>query len=891
MRVRCPHCDIRFQVSDQHAGKTGRCPNPECRKIIRVPSNPASKSPATPDEHAPPEVPAAPKVPARRKTSIVETSRKTSSSRRPIVLLAACVGAVVILGLVWTIQLGRSSAGLENTAVAAGAPDLERDTSETVEVAVIEPIPAASYEKDLLPFVQKYCSDCHGSDEPEGDFAIDRYTNLASILNDRQVWSKVLKLIELGAMPPSSAEQPSVEERNAAVAWLDHQLFYVDCNQPQDPGRVTVRRLNKTEYNNTVNALLGIDFKPAENFPSDDVGHGFDNIGDVLTVPPLLIEKYLAAAESIAEATLKKKSPVYVEAPFSQDRVQLSGGVQANESRLVFVSHGKATLTLKFPRQGEYLLRLAARQDRGGNEPAKMEIRVDNKPIKTIEVPNYRSPADFSFPLTLDAGEHSISIAFINDFYDLNQKQGFRDRNLHVSKASIEGPAEMTDEDRLQMPLIKYVPNQNRTAEDAARMNLAAFLPRAFRRPVTDDEIAKYAQLVKLAMDQEGTFEEGMGVALQAILVSPDFLFRVEGGRRIENNVEMLDDYALASRLSYFLWSSSPDDELMELAAANRLHEPDVLKEQTLRMLQDPRSDQLIENFAGQWLGLRKLVTSEVDPNPKLFPGFNEKIRLALWKETELYFGSIVREDRSIFDLLTARYTYLNEDLAKFYGIEGVTGPEFRRVDLKDDSHRIGLLTHGSVLTLTSYPNRTSPVKRGEWVLSVLMGDEPPPPPPVVPGLEQTSTANPKLSLRESLELHRADPGCASCHKTMDAIGFGLENFDAVGRWRTEDRGMPIDASGVLPGGESFNGPEELVGVLMEKRDQFARCFVEKLMTYAIGRGIEWYDRCTIDSILAELESNDRFSTVVLEIVQSAPFQSRRPHPTPTADNPQTIIQ
>lgn len=896
MRVRCPHCDIRFQTSDQNAGKKGRCPNPECRQVIRVPSLPTSQYLG--EDEAPPVPENVQPLPRKKSQGVSgqrvsgqKTGQKKSLSRRTIAILGTIAGAVALSAVVWFSLSARSNSEPQiNSIAAAGSLPSNLEMEETVTVAAVDPVPQASYEKDLLPFIQKYCSDCHGSEEPEGDFSIDRYADLQGILKDRTVWSKVLKLIELGAMPPTDGEQPTDEERNEAIAWLDHQLFYVDCNQPQDPGRVTVRRLNKTEYNNTVNALLGIDFKPAENFPSDDVGHGFDNIGDVLSVPPLLIEKYLAAAESVAEATLKRKSPVYFAAPFAESRIETTGGVRPNPNGLLFLSTGKATLKWKYPRDGEYILRLSARQDRGGKDPAKMEIRVDDKVIKTEEVKNHQSMVDFAFPLKLKAGEHTVSIAFLNDFYDEKAKQGFRDRNLHLTNVRVEGPTEVTDEDRLQMPLIKFVPDDKRTPEEAARQNLAAFLPRAFRRQVTDEEIGRYAQLVQLAMNQEGTFEEGMGVALQAVLVSPDFLFRVEGGRRIEDNVEMLDDYALASRLSYFLWSSCPDDELMELAAANRLHEPDVLKEQTLRMLQDPRADQLIENFAGQWLGLRKLVTSEVDPNPKQFPAFNEKIRLAFWKETELFFGSIVREDRSLFDLLTARYTYLNEDLAKFYGIEGVTGPEFRRVDLKEDSHRLGLLTHGSVLTLTSYPNRTSPVKRGEWVLAVLMGDEPPPPPPVVPGLEQTSTANPNLSLRESLELHRADPGCASCHKTMDAIGFGLENFDAIGRWRTEDRGMPVDASGVLPEGESFNGPEELVGVLMERRDQFARCFVEKLMTYATGRGVEWYDRCTIDAILAGMESNDRFSTIVLEIVRSAPFQSRRPVPTSTADSPQTSV-
>jgi mono/diheme cytochrome c family protein len=596
-----------------------------------------------------------------------------------------------------------------------------------------------SYEKRLLPFLGQYCADCHGDGAHEGDFTYDRCDDLDALKRDRHVWTRVLKKLKTEAMPPADADQPSAEERARAVAWLDHQLFYVDCGRPQDPGRVTVRRLNKNEYNNTVRDLLGVDFQPANDFPADDTGHGFDTIGDVLTVPPLLLEKYLTAAEEIADRAIGRDRP-------------------------------------------------------GG--------------------------------------------------------------------------------------WVREWPRADLTPAAAARANFKAFLPRAFRRDVPAEECERYVGLAQRALDRGDSFEQAMNLTLQAVLVSPHFLFRVEGGRRQEAGVEMLDDFALASRLSYFLWSSMPDDELFEQARQNRLHDPEVLKQQTLRLLNDPRSDAFVSNFAGQWLGLRRLTTKDVRPDAAQFPGFDDQMRLDLWKETELFVGSIVRSNASIYDLLTGRYSFLNERLARHYGIAGVSGPEFRRVDFQDE-RRSGVLTQGSFLTLTSHPARTSPVKRGEWVLTNLLGDAPPEPPPSVPTLEKTQAAHPTLTLRQQMERHRADPACATCHRAMDAIGFGLENFDPVGRWRERDGTQPIDAKGALPTGEEFDGPMELIAILNQRRADFGRCLTEKLLTYALGRGVEWYDKCAVDEILARLRTDDRFATLILAIVESAPFQMRRAQEPP----------
>jgi hypothetical protein len=370
-----------------------------------------------------------------------------------------------------------------------------------------------------------------------------------------------------------------------------------------------------------------------------------------------------------------------------------------------------------------------------------------------------------------------------------------------------------------------------------------------------------------------------MQITLQAALVSPHFLFRVETDKREQtaDGRQALNDFELASRLSYFLWSSMPDDELFQLAEQGTLHEDAVLEQQVRRMMADPKSYALIQNFGGQWLNLRRLATDDVAPDPEKFPEFDDALRRDVWHETELFFASVVREDRPLTELLTARYTFLNERLAKLYGIDGVDGDEFRRVDLAD-GHRAGLLTQASILTLTSYPTRTSPVKRGQWVLENLLGDKPPDPPPLVPGLEETQKANPDLSVRQQLEIHRADPTCASCHKLMDDIGFGLENFDAIGRWREEDGGQPLDTTGTLPTGESFSGPIELIAILSGRDQEFAACMAEKLLTYALGRGLEYYDKCTIDEIVQESEANDfRFSSLLTSIVRSEPFRMRRP--------------
>jgi mono/diheme cytochrome c family protein len=601
--------------------------------------------------------------------------------------------------------------------------------------AAVDAAPPAgkpTFAKDVAPLINQYCGKCHSDKKPKGGVALTVFTDDASALKKRTVWEQVADNLRSGDMPPPGKPRPNADELDIINAWLDAVVFQMDCNGPRDPGRVTIRRLNRAEYNNTVRDLLGISFQPANDFPQDDVGYGFDNIGDVLSLPPLLMEKYLAAAEKIVEKVFAN--------PESRKRI------------------------------------------------------------------------------------------FI-------------------------------------------VTTQN---EESARQILERFAGRAYRRPINREELQRLLRFVEMAEKNGDSFETGISLAVQAVLISPNFLFRVEMDPRPNDpkSIRTLTDYELASRLSYFLWSSMPDDELFELARKKTLRQPDTLEKQIRRMLQDPRSRALVENFAGQWLQLRNL--KDFKPDPDLFPHFDEKLRSAMLKETELFFENVIRTDRSILDFIDADYTFVNERLAKHYGLSGVRGEEFRRVSLTA-TPRGGILTQAAVLSVTSNPTRTSPVKRGKWILENILGTPPPPPPPGVEELKDDKQAVLSGSLRQRMEQHRANPSCASCHQRMDPLGFGFENFDAIGAWRSRDGTHAIDPSGALPNGQSFKGPSELRAILKTRQDAFARCLTEKLLTYALGRGVERYDRCTIDDIVkSAAKDNYKFSPLVIDIVRSDPFQKRR---------------
>jgi len=591
-----------------------------------------------------------------------------------------------------------------------------------------------AFSQDLKPIFAKYCVGCHGGTKPKAQLALDAFKNEESILKNAELLDKIQEKIRAREMPPQNKPQPNEAERKVLTRWIDAKLAKLSQSGNQrDPGRVTIRRLNRVEYNNTIRDLVGIDFHPADDFPSDDVGYGFDNIGDVLSMAPILMEKYLDAAERI------------VAKAFANPQVR---------QRIVF-----------------------------------------------------RQPTE-------------------------------------------------------------------QTKIDCARQIIEQFVFRAYRRPVKSEEVDRLVGLVTQAEAQGDSFDRGIELALQAILVSPHFLFRIEldPQPRNEGAIHSVNDFELASRLSYFLWSSMPDDELFEQARQNKLHEEPILESQVRRMLKDDKARSLVDNFASQWLELRNLKAAT--PDPGLFPSFDESLRSAMLKESELFFESIVKEDRSILDFLDADFTFLNERLARHYGAPGVKGNQFQRVHLTGDQ-RGGILTQASILTVTSNPTRTSPVKRGKWILENLLGTPPPPPPPDVPELKEGKELT--GTLRQRMEQHRANPSCATCHQRMDPLGFGFENYDAVGAWRTLDGKSPIDPSGVLPDGKSFKGPKQLRAILKEKEEEFRRCLTEKLLTYALGRGLEFYDKAAVERISHNLaQKGNRFSALVIEIVKSDPFQKRR---------------
>jgi hypothetical protein len=1017
-----------------------------------------------------------------------------------------------------------------------------------------------SYQKDVLPLLKKYCFDCHADGAKKGGVEYDKYKSHADLLADRKLWDQTLLNIRSRAMPPENKKkQPTLDERAVMQAWIDFEVLKTDPKNP-DPGRVTIRRLNRTEYNNTIRDLVGVNFKPADDFPADDAGYGFDNIGDVLSMPPVLLEKYLTAADRIlAQAIVvpptqrvrsARLDPKLLEGPtetyvgatgtmrmftkgaatmrfattmagehrfrvLAAERisgsetarleVRVDGNVVKTVSvngtlesptlvefaaRLSAGSHalsfgllnphdgpagtgtkysrglaieqiellepaeatelvrptaqriaarqlkggndttnpdaprrvsGTKPLTAKFSvaRAGEHRLRLATQTRHVAPETTRMEIRVDGKPVKTIEV---RGDSDLAhiaeLPVQLSAGTHELSLALVNPYTTPKDARGrsqtrafavewveiveptpnavvrllpdlllvgynaklqgdgwvalnsveeddvafdfvaprdgeyflrtlawakptgsnamvvtfqrdkeilrqvkveadesapqhyeakfrlpagkhrlrvvvLRDKTglspekaaewrsgkdqkgtVHVHHLEVEGPPEAAAEMVPEMPRRIFFKRATKDTEpQVAREVIGAFAKRAYRRPVTVAEVERLMKLYDLARKNGEPFEGGVAQALKAVLVSPNFLFRGELQPEPDNpkSVHAVNEFALASRLSYFLWSTMPDDELFALAERGQLRKN--LDAQVRRMLVDRKSRALVENFAGQWLQLRNLAI--IQPDKKLFPSYDAKLRAAMARETELLFETVLREDRSVFEFLTADYTFVNERLARHYGIAGVTGDAFQRVSLKGQP-RAGVLTHASILTLTSNPTRTSPVKRGKWVLENLLATPPPPPAPNVPELEDQKALT--GTLRQKMEQHRANPTCASCHTKMDAIGFGLENYDAIGAFRAQDAGAAIDPSGELSAAEKFQGPVDLAKLLAtKKQEDYIRCLAEKMLTYALGRGLEYYDRNTVKAIADGLaKRRHSFSGLVLEVVNSVPFQKRR---------------
>jgi hypothetical protein len=768
--------------------------------------------------------------------------------------------------------------GLLSVAAILGLRQIRTspDAATLQAAAPADSLPAASFQKDVAPFLAKHCFACHGNGKNRGGLALDSYKDDESLLKDRKVWESVLHMLRSGEMPPPERKQrPTSAEVETALRAIDATLAKLDCTGPRNPGRVTVRRLNRVEYNNTIRDLVGVDFKPAEDFPSDDVGYGFDNIGDVLSVSPLLLEKYLTAAEAIVE-----KAVVIADAPRPEKR-QLRGGLRpsrgAGDIRKgvgVFL-HSKGEIFLQNALdEGDYTVRFLAFGQQVGEEPVRMAVRINGTDVQAFEVKAEQSaPAAFEVKTRLKGGSTRLGVAFLNPYSDAAAADPAKQRRmLFVRGVEVDGPYNPPPPvlPEHHQRLMAHKPGL--APREAAREILTRFATRAFRRPVRSEEIERFLKLFDAAEKEGERFEQCIRLALQGVLVSPHFLFRMEldppGAK--PGSAYVINDYELATRLSYFLWSSMPDDELFALAAKGALRQN--LDAQVRRMVEDPKSSAFVQNFAGQWLTIRNLYT--VAPDRKLFPNFDDELRAAMHRETELFFEAILREDRSILDLIDADFSFVNERLAKHYGIEGIKGKEFQRVKLPPN--RGGLLTQASILTITSNPTRTSPVKRGKWVLEQLFGTPPPPPPPDAGELSEDPKAQLTGSLRQRMEQHRVNPNCAVCHNKMDPLGFAFENYDAVGGWRTKDGNFDIDPSGVLPDGRAFQGPAELKTILKTQKDLFGRCLAEKMLTYALGRGLEYYDKCAVDEIVKALaKDEDRFSALMVAIVRSEPFQMR----------------
>ena len=795
--------------------------------------------------------------------------------------------------------------------------------------------PAASTVQDsyskVQPVLAKYCFKCHGAQgKPKADLNLTAFTSEDAVRANRKVWKEVLSKLISREMPPDDAKpQPTEEERTLLSKWVEAALNKVDPKAPLNPGRVTARRLNRTEYSNTVRDLFAVDFDPAEDFPSDDIGFGFDNIGDVLTLSPVLMERYLAAAEAIVQRVFLADVPKPPEKHTGAKYLEPAGNsVPQSRYRPVTSEKGDGIRTgplftdFRIDPDGEYVFKFRAFAPKGAVKVALLACGKDVpnpasdadasklsgaalnniKPFRILETFEVKATEEkkadkFETKITGIRGIRRLAIALVKqegkpkapekkpDEKDPKAPQAEAAPEVHIEGFALTGP--LDPRPPFQRRIMASLAGKSKA--DQTKEILKGVASRAFRRPVTDAELARLTKVVESGEARGGKWESGIQIALQAILVSPKFLFRVELDDRPDTpEAHPINEHQLASRLSYFLWSTMPDDELLALAGKGQLTAN--LEAQVRRMLKDPRSQSLVENFAVQWLQIRRLHF--VSPDGALFPSFNNKLREDMLQETELFVGAVFREDRSILDLIDGDFSFLNERLARHYGIndtagnrageknpksggQPIRGEAFVRVTLPGD--RGGLITQGSVLTVTSNPTRTSPVKRGKWVLEQILGTPPPPPPPNVPEFPENAQAVQSGSLRQRMEQHRANPACANCHKNMDSIGFALENYNAVGAWRAKDGSFEIDPAGTFSDGASFKGFPELRKILMARKDQFARCLAEKMMIYALGRGLEPYDERPVDRILTALAKDKyKFSTLVVEIVKSDPFRLRR---------------
>ncbi len=871
----------------------------------------------------------------------------------------------------------------QNLPAADDAAPAVTDKLPSSASEMTRPAGWAEFQKTVQPFLVAHCISCHGDDMPEGEVSLNHFSDASSLARGTPTLDKMLTMLRSRKMPPKDEARPTEDEYGQVIAWLDAYTVQAELAAPPNPGHVTLRRLNRAEYNNTIHDLLGIDLNPADAFPVDEAGYGFDNNGDVLSMAPVLMEKYLNAATiSLDKAILVEPA---VPPPLKRwtDVATLDGTVpksdpaghsteggpfnRAMPDGRVFPYGGEIYGDYVFPKSGTYIFRIRGYGTQGAATKQRPSVvfKIDGQNVDrplTVQDDQRNTAVYSTKAVSIAAGPHKVTLAFLNgatrDEYaaamapkppttnpaeavpagngtgggelaaanpqpartatttapsanpavaggqrggagaagGANGRNGAGARGangrgggppppvlsptgkptLGVVYFEVEGPQEVSLD---RMPdsyrkVFVVLPSATVSKAQAARQIITNFATRAYRRPVQPAEVDRL-MAYWTQIDKSGeTFDRSIDAALQPVLVSPNFLYRVEAdpGPSDPGGIRTLSEYELASRLSYFLWSSMPDDELFKLAGEGQLRAN--LPAQVKRMMADPKAFAMVENFAGQWLQLRQMAN--VVPDPTRFPEFNESLRADMIKETQLFFSAIMTEDRSVLDFIDANFTFLNERLAKHYGMTGITGDQFRRVTLAGDQ-RGGLITQASILTITSYSNRTSPVQRGKWVLENLLDEAPPPPPPDVPKLAETAQAELTGTLRQRMEQHRTNPNCVSCHSQMDPIGFGLENFDAVGAWRISDlNNVAIDASGTLPDGSTFVGAPGLKKILLAQKDQFCRCLADRMMTFALGRGMEKYDKPMIDQIAAGLKDKDyKFSALVMQVVESDAFQKR----------------
>jgi mono/diheme cytochrome c family protein len=764
--------------------------------------------------------------------------------------------------------------------------------------------PAAAQQAVL----SKYCYTCHNDKLKSGGLALTAL-DISDPAKNSESWEHVVRKLGTGAMPPAGRPRPDKTTADSLVRYLETELDRAALAHP-NPGRPGLQRLNRAEYKNAIRDLLALDIDAASMLPADTAGYGFDNNADALTLSPALTERYLSAAAKISQIALTRPRGMPTPETFFEPTDRSEAGRFSDD--MPFGTRGGLAVHYLFPADGNYLIEMRPKEN-GANdgfenfstEVHQLDVAIDNVKVWTVALggpewtggnrlgPNRAAMEgkvldQMKFTVHMKAGEHLIQAYFasktatiVEDLFDPSLRRepyraagGLPKLSLLRITGPLTGTATTSDTESRRRVLI-CAPS-SATDESCARRIISTLARRAYRRPVADAEVEGLLERYRAGAKQGG-FEPGVEMALRSILMSSKFLFRAESQPPAiaPNTAYPVTDIDLASRLSFFIWSSIPDDTLLDVAAKGTLHRPEVLQQQVKRMLADPKSQALVDNFAGQWLHVRNVQTHQ--PSPETLFHFDDNLRKALEQEMNLFFGSIVRENLPITDLLDANYTFLNERLAKHYGIPGVQGERFRRVTLPADSVRSGLLGKGAILMSTSYPNRTSPVIRGKWILENVFGTPPPPPPPNVPALAEERDPRKVLPMREQMAAHRKNPVCAGCHAQMDQLGFALENFDAIGEWRdVYASGARVDASGQLPDGSTFGGPVELRKLLREHSDQFLTTVTEKLLTYALGRGLEASDTPALRAIKrGAATDNYRFASLVQQIVVSMPFTER----------------